>query len=49
MTLNIEKFFNERYLQIAEDFFQVKGPHVEALAFQVGCNGQQTVLLEKAL
>ena len=48
-TSNIEKFFNESYLQIAEESSQGQGPHLEALAFQVGCNAQQTVLLEKAM
>lgn len=48
-TANIEKFFNESYLQIAEESSQGQGPHLEALAFQVGCNAQQTVLLEKAM
>jgi hypothetical protein len=48
-TSNIEKFFHESYLQIAEESAQGRGPHLEALASQVGCNAQQTVLLEKAL
>jgi hypothetical protein len=48
-TSNIEKFFHESYLQIAEESSQGQGPHLEALAFQVGCNAQQTVLLEKTL
>ena len=48
-TSNIEKFFNESYMQIAEESAQGQGPHLEALASQVGCNAQQTVLLEKAM
>lgn len=48
-TSNIEKFFHESYLQIAEESSQGQGPHLEALASQVGCNPQQTVLLEKAM
>ena len=49
MTAQIEKFFNERYEQIAEESSQGQGPHLEALAFQVDCNAQQTVILEKAM
>ena len=48
-TSNIEKFFNESYLQIAEESSQGQGPHLEALASQVGCNAQQAMLLEKAM
>ena len=46
---NIEKFFDKSYTQIAEESAQGQGPHLEALASQVGCNAQQTVLLEKAM
>ena len=48
-TANINKFFQKSYIQIAEESAQGQGPHLEALALQVGCNAQQTVLLEKAL
>ena len=48
-TSNIEKFFNNNYQQIAEESAQGQGPHLEALASQVGCNAQQTVLLERAM
>ena len=48
-TANINKFFQKSYIQIAEESAQGQGPHLEALALQVGCNTQQTVLLEKAL
>jgi hypothetical protein len=46
---NIEKFFNKSYTQISEESAQGQGPHLEALAFQVGCDAQKTVLLEKAM
>ena len=46
---SINKFFQKSYIQIAEESAQGQGPHLEALALQVGCNAQQTVLLEKAL
>ena len=49
MLARIEKFFDESYPQIAEESAKGRGPHLKALASQVGCNAQQTVLLEKAL
>ena len=49
MLARIEQFFDESYPQIAEESAKGRGPHLKALASQVGCNAQQTVLLEKAL
>ena len=49
MLARIEQFFDESYPQIAEESAKGQGPHLKALASQVGCNAQQTVLLEKAL
>jgi hypothetical protein len=49
MLARIEEFFNKNYPQIAEESAQGQGPHLEALAFQVGCDAQKTVLLEKAM
>ena len=46
---NIHMYFHKNYEQIAEQSAQGEGHHLEALASQVGCNAQQTVLLEKAL
>ena len=49
MLARIEQFFDESYPQIAEESAQGQGPHLEALAALVGCNAQQTMLLEKAM
>ena len=49
MLARIEQFFDKSYPQIAEESAKGRGPHLKALASQVGCNAQQTVLLEKAL
>ena len=49
MLARIEQFFDESYPQIAEESAKGQGPHLKALASHVGCNAQQTVLLEKAL
>ncbi len=49
MLARIEQFFDASYPQIAEESAQGQGPHLEALAALVGCNAQQTMLLEKAI
>ena len=45
----IHEFFNNSYLQIAEESAQGHGPHLEVLASFVGCNERQTAILESAM
>ena len=49
MTPNNDKSFNERYEHITKESSQSQWRHLEAIPFQLGCNAQWTVLLEKAM
>lgn len=49
MTPNNDKSFNEIFEQITKESSQSQWRRLEAIPFQVGCNAQRTVLLEKAM
>ena len=46
---NINKFFKESYLHIAEESALGQGPYLDALVLQVGCNENQSDLLESTM
>ena len=48
-TVNIQKFFNDSFQQIAEESAQGSGQHLEALASLSGCSAEQYGTFETAM